>query len=244
MKKLLSALTILLVLVGCNHTSYYSQVRSQSVGQIHDKFYYLMPLYKGVKPGDIHFVNNSKILNHTLEKFGMDRTDHLVDADIVVRFVYGIDSQQEVGSYTVYDTSTINTTSTTRSIYTGNTYTTNGTATVRTPRTKVYTYTSFNRRAVISFIDNIHFMKTKEIKELSRLEIVSNGRSSNLNAVLRVVLRAALPYVGTNRSTSMKIVWDNDNKKFIKIKGLSEADEKIALDFLNKDWLNITDITD
>ena len=242
--KTLFALITALVLVGCNHTSYYSSVRSQSVGQIHDKFYYLMPLYKDVKAGDINFVNNSKIVHHTLEKFGMDETIHLSDADIVVRFGYGISSQQEVGSYTVYDTSTVDTSTTTRSVYTGNTYTTTGTATVRTPRTKVYTYTTFNRRAVLSFIDNIHFMKTKKIKELSRIELVSNGSSSNLGQILKVVLRAALPYIGTNRSGNMKIVWDNDNKRFIEVKGLSEADEKAVLDFLNKDWLNITDITD
>ena len=236
LKKLLCLIPTLLLFVGCND-EYTGHVKSMTASPIKNKSFFVTPYYKGVNKGDIEFQVFSNILKSVLKPAGLKEVKY--KADIAVMLGYSIKGRTEINSYTTLETTTVNTTTTD---YSGNTY--NSTGTITTPKTTVYSQRINDRFVIISFVDMNHYRKTKKVKELSRLTISSTGTSSNLSEILPVIMRMAIPFVGTNKMGNVHVEIDKGKRVVdVSSKVLSEVEEAMIKTIMNQELFNI-DLTE
>jgi hypothetical protein len=195
-------------------------------GAVQDKSYYFAPADSAVSPSDLTYLEYAKIIERALSHKAYVRREKPREAALVIAIAYGIgEPRQNIQSFSVpvYGQTGI-----------ASSYTI-GNATTYTPSfgvtgysTRIGTYTTYRRYALVMAYDNRAKQLTGKDVQLWKTDIVSTGSSGDLRFVFPYMIAAAMPYFGENTQTRVTIDLDENSPVALELRGVPNPNPALA----------------
>jgi len=230
-----AALLVILAMVGCTRLTVVNINAITSTSQTQYGNHYI--LTQAAKPefstgnNDLYFQEFRRYFDYVLQKQGYLKADSRQDADIEIRFSYGVSDGKtgvQTFSWPIYET------------YGGDSYTvtekiTDNNGNTSTIRRTVYmppyvrqvgnsvemsSYTLFNRYANLAAFPISH-SETNTVTPLWNLNVYSVGESDDLRVVMPYLAAASFPFLGKNSSQQLSVTMREDNPLLMELRGLN-----------------------
>jgi hypothetical protein len=222
----------LILLQGCA-THYTVNVDSiSSTEHQESEEYLLLSDSEDININDLQFKEYAGYIDIALQKIGYKKAEKPSDANIAIFLSYSIsDPHHHQYSYSIptYGQTGVSSSNTygTLSSY-GNNTTYSGTTTY-TPTYGVTGSTShtgtsitYVRTMQLTAFDVSNYSADKEMINLWKTSVISNGSSGDLRLIFPVLVAAAMPYIGKNTGREIELSLTENDERILEIKGIKK----------------------